>query len=252
MRNLLGDVLYALGDADVNVSCINFHCDDTVAETAKDYFEKAFKKEWDATELSHFSDEEEWKEYIEDTSDMYYDGDEEARYPIKVFSTKDGFAAEISSLAMDVTDGVTYYDEPNTLFDALARFQKEYPDIPFEGYVGYMMIDEHGSDVNEFTVSSENGFKYSFSLDTLFPSVGEGLAKALENEDFLENIFDYIEEDEEDEEDDYGTGLNAKDVLKVLSSYSAWLPEDTCEKFIDLAEENGVGNREELEAILSK
>lgn len=153
---------------------------------------------------------------------------------------------------MDVTDGVTYYDEPNTLFDALARFQKEYPDIPFEGYVGYMMIDEHGSDVNEFTVSSENGFKYSFSLDTLFPSVGEGLAKALENEDFLENIFDYIEEDEEDEEDDYGTGLNAKDVLKVLSSYSAWLPEDTCEKFIDLAEENGVGNREELEAILSK
>ena len=43
MRNLLGDVLYALGDADVNVSRINFHCDDAIAETAKDYFEKALE-----------------------------------------------------------------------------------------------------------------------------------------------------------------------------------------------------------------
>ena len=263
MYHLLGDLLNIFYTLRVDVSCIDFKCDAETAIKAKNYFENTFTEKWILTEKQYFDSQEEWEEWENYEAEEYYGSFEEfenSRIPMNSFFSENGFSAVFKSLAMDVTDGATLYDERDVLIDTLKQFCKEYPNVSFEGYIGYLSVDENGSDLTEFGVSSESNIIWfdEFPDNSRYSSIGRGLAQAVVKDEFWNDLFEnYITEvEEEDKYDDYyeqlDLSLSMSDLLQILVMYSEWLPGNVLEKAISKAEEHAVGNREKLEELLSE
>lgn len=235
---VLGETLWILSNAGMDgQSRIEFKTDKKTAIKASNAFQTVFRKKWD-NEIRKLTSacEEDVNDFIEEF--WYY------RNPISVILVEEGFNITISPLNLLCDEnGTLALNGDCILTSTIDWFRKEYPDMKFDGYVGYPFSNRQYGEITEFSVSSEFGCSWRFLRGKLFPSVGEALANAVGEKKFWEELFDDWRLYE---------GVNYKNVLRVFYNYQSWLPEDVCEKYILLAKEHHVDNCEELENFLSE
>jgi len=115
-----------------------------------------------------------------------------------------------------------------TLETALETIKQEYPSISYEGYVAYSWSDIHSGEQIQYRISSE---KKKDKSEIVYDFVGEALAELFEDgfeeyewwEIFCERL-EYANEDE------------FKKIIKLLHTYSKWVPSDAIDRVIKISE----------------
>ena len=205
------------------ISSIEFECEPNIANNALTYFKSMFENEWNAA--------------IYKVNDELGESDD-VGVPMCSKITEHGFSVSFEPLDIPYCNG-EYCDNEygnEALNKALLMLKEQYPDIKYEGYIGYAWSDVHGGESIEYTLSSDDdGVE---TAPKLYDSIGKGLAAAVDDEEFWDRL-DYVIDND---------GADA--VLRVFFRYEKWLPDDAVDKLLDYAEEYEEGSRKELEELL--
>ena len=159
---LLSDSLVCALDS-YDVSGIKVFCDQSKREEISNYFIEKYNVLW--------------LEALQKTEEKYGNV-EKTKLPAKVTLEDYGFFVVLGALETRYSYGDFYdYDFGFNAFDkAIKEMKAKYPDIEYEGYIGYVLADTKSGEPIQINVFSKNVELYDF--------VGEKLGKLLASEEY--------------------------------------------------------------------
>lgn len=209
-------ILWAMGPD--GASGINIFCEESVREEVAEFFEDTFNAFW---------------EEAEDAVAAAYGNCTEkgCPSPMAVSVSDEGVLASLEPLYLSFNFGdqiVSDDTAEDALQNALKKLTEEYPDVSYEGYIGFQWTDIHSGDVTQYEFSSDSD---SFDeTDRVYGFVGNALCTAMETEE--EEFWDTLEGELESAEiEDF------EQVANCFRAYAEWLPEDTMDRLLDVADE---------------
>ena len=137
-------ILWAVGPD--GVSGINILCDSSKSEEVAKFFEETFEKHW--------ADAEDAVE--EEYGDCYEKDMEE--FPVGVYVVETGVKVVFDALTLSYADGdriVSDEYSDKALDKTLDDLLKTYPEVSYEGYIGFSWSDINGGDVTQYAISSK-------------------------------------------------------------------------------------------------
>lgn len=130
---------------------------------------------------------------------------------------------------------ITGDDALENTIDAL---KKQFPDIRYEGYIGYFISDAKYGEPYQYELSSEKTIETGKSYDFL----GRALSKAIEDDDFWEGLSEQLS---------FGELDDFKGMIDCFKAYDEYLQEDTYYRLLDIADEVNEDFRDSLEEYMS-
>ena len=214
-----------LGDME-SQSCVGVkvYCEEELREKIAARFTEVFNEEYD--KLMDLIEEEEGECYEKDKGLNAFKG---ARV------TDDGIVLSFNSLAMycGYGDHISSHDAGEAMEEALKTIKQEHPSISYDGYAAYWWSDVRGGDMCQWEISSEKKKKKDKD-DVIYDFVGEALGEVLETWYNSSEIWHFSDEKE------------IKKVIKLLHTYSKWVPSDAIDKVIKSSEESDEDMAESL------
>lgn len=228
-------ILWALGTSGLSngASGINIFCETSKRKEVAQFFEDTFEKFWNDAQNA-----------VEKEYGDCYEKDEGYGAPVSVFVTDDGVSAEFGTLDLTYQDG-EYLESKGfghkALNKSLKKLLKKYPEVSYEGYIGYYWSDCKCSDVTQYEISSERDFRGK--SDKVYDFVGNALAYAMtEGEDeFWDEMYEQLCDCEIED---------FEQVLACFHAYSKWLPKNAYNRLMELADEVDEEIGSELEELL--
>ena len=200
---------------------------------------------------------EEIAAFLQETFGRYWreaQDEVESHYELEDFGENDDDPAEVriadegvqllfSRLVLSYCDGEFSDHEygNRALEKTLRKLLRVYPEVSYEGYIGYAWSDSHGGDVIQYELSSERPGQ-DIETDKVYDFVGKSIAAAAEKDDFWDEL--------SGQANYYGEKLFAE-VLRCLYLYKEWVPQTVIDRFLNLADEIGDDVRTELEDLLA-
>ncbi len=216
-----------------DLSGILIHCDEAKREEISKFFDETFTRDWSDAEDAV---EKEYGDCMEK--------DEGYGSIATVSIDDDGVLVLLGPLYLSYSNG-DYIESEGFAYKALKKSLKRlintYPEITYEGYIGYTWSDQHGGEAEQWEMSSENDSLQE--TKKVYPFIGKRLSVAMESENFWENMADNLDCYEADESD-------FKKILKIFVAYEEWLPKDCFDSLFDVADGLDDEMRPELEEYL--
>lgn len=155
---------------------------------------------------------------------------------------EDGVKVILGPLYLSYQDG-DYIESSGyatkALEKSLKRLLKKYPDVSYEGYIAYRWSDVHCGEAEQWEISSNN--KLDNNANKIYPILGEMLGFSMSDTEFWGQMLENLEDGDVDD---------FKHVLSNLYTYKKWIPEDSIEQLMDIADEVDEDIRSELEDAL--
>lgn len=193
---------------------VKIFCKDEEKEEIAERFEEIFNENY-----------EEIMDLIEEDDGDCFEKDKELNPFISADIMDYGLFLRFDSLAMYCSDGdiIAQYDAGDALVLALKQIKREYPDIRYEGYVGYHWSDIHGGDVCQYELSSDS------KNPKVYDFVGNALAFSFEDDawDRIEEHLQFADHDEYEK------------IFEAFDLYERWIPSDAKDRLVEIAEELG-------------
>lgn len=167
--NLSESLVWALESYDI--SGVKVMCETAVRDEASKYFLDEFKTKWN-----------EALDKVEEENGNC-ETKEEGYFPASVKTTDYGFFIEAGALEIRFAFG-NYYDLERgveAFENALKTMKTKYPEVEYEGYIGYPVSDVHGGEAFQWELSSLKGNK---NEDVVYDFVGNVLNTVLSNEEY--------------------------------------------------------------------
>ena len=209
-------------------SGLHIFCDASKREEIAEFFEETFAKYWSEAE-----------DAVEKEFGNCDDKDSEYGSPASASVVDRGVLVKFKYLDLRYGDGWSETEgfANKALKKSLRRLLREYPDVSYEGYCSGIFESSVSAEAWQWEFTSEDG---AYNDDKVYDFVGEKIASEMETyaEYFWRDIkdfwlFDWSESDKYDENMLY----RFKAVLHCFYMHSRWLPEDSCKRILDLAEE---------------
>ena len=243
-------LLWAIGGA--RASGINIFCEKSKREEVADFFNEKMEKHWkEAQDVV-------WEEYGEENLYAEYE-DERTCYdddnPIIARVTDEAVFVEfVAPPQLSFSDGEFFaFEEGNEALErTLGELLREYPEISYEGYIGFRAGENYdwdwGCDVLFQCEISSHGTRVVFDeTDRIYDFVGEALASAMKEDRFWEEIRNeslwdlfYIAVENENSgneiEDDlerWGSKFSFEQLLNSIKSYSKWISKDEYDHLLE-------------------
>ncbi len=216
-----------------DLSGILIRCEESKREEIAKFFEENFEKDWsDAMDAV----EEEYGDCMEK--------EDECGSIATVSITEDGVLVLLGPLYLSYDNG-DYIESEGFAYKALKKSLKRlinnFPDVSYEGYIGYTWSDQHGGEAEQWEISSDSDSPQE--TDKVYPFIGELLSEAVKSDDFWDNMIDNLDGNEVED---------LKKIIKIFYAYKEWLPDDCFESLFDLSEEVELDDvRSALEEYLS-
>lgn len=189
--------------------------------------------------------EEAWNTAMDDAEEEYdavcYEKEEDIGVPASVQKEEDRIFIKIEPLSMAMNDGVRSDNDygPDALKDTLAGLKQKYPEISYEGIVAYEWSDEHGGDVVNFEISSENIVGDNAKT---YDFVGETLHMVLDDDMFAEEFWEKMQMFMEDAEEE--------DFIRVATDFHLYGLDDSIDQLLEIADEVDDEIRESVEELV--
>lgn len=178
--------------------------------------------------------DQEWNKALDEAEKVYGECDQkESGYnPLKsIRTTENGIELLFGNLA------VYYEDElralrPNgedALDKVILSLNERYPEIRYDGYIGYSWADEEGGENVQREITSEQSEELSKKV---YPSVGEAIQRTVKiGADFLQTeMSDVIK---------YYDPEDVEEMLDFLRKYAPMLPEDIKKRLANIVKKCG-------------
>ena len=179
-------------------SGIEFFCLENEKQKAMECFMECFSDIWhesfaEAAETYNWEYDEDMEEWMNDENPV----------PLKIFETEDGFYAAIDNLTISLEDAG--YNGIDTIYSSLHTLEKQYPNISYRGYVGFLWLDAN-CNTPEQAVFHKGTVLYS----PIYESIKKALQKAVLDKEFWYCLLSHPNEDEME--------MN----ISVLCRYEEW------------------------------
>ena len=220
-------ILWAIGPD--GASGLDIYCEAEKREEIAKFFEETFEKYWSEAE-----------DAVEEEYGDCNEKEEECGSPACVKVSETGVRVLFGPIYLSYHYGDDIESDgfaDKALVKALKKLLKEYPDVTYEGYIGFRWSDTSCGDVTQYELSSKE--RIYGETDKVYDFVGSAIALGLQDDEFWDELSDQLED-----ADDF------KQVMKCFHAYAKWIPDDTMEKLLDLAEEIDEDIRPELEEII--
>ena len=189
--------------------------------------------------------EEAWNTAMDDAEEEYdavcYEKEEDIGVPASVQKEEDRIVVKLEPLSMAMNDGARSDNDygPDALKDTLAGLKQKYPEISYEGIIAYEWSDEHGGDVVNFEISSENTVGDKAKT---YDFVGETLHMVLDDDMFAEEFWEKMQMFMEDAEEE--------DFIKVATDFHLYGLDDCIDQLLEIADEVDDEIRESVEELV--
>ncbi len=148
-------LLTSLARNDFDISGVNVFCDDSIRGDVKSYFLSVYTNRWNrAKKLAE-------QKYGDCASD---------NIPIEIFDKEYGFLISVGELEIRYCCGDFYDAELGYMAfeNALKSMKAKYPQIDYDGYIGYILSDRRYGEAVQWEITSNIGAKiYNFVGETL-------------------------------------------------------------------------------------
>ncbi len=154
-----------------DISGVKVYCETSIREEVKNYFLADYATRWNDAK----------KAVEQEYGDCYSD-----ELPATVYDKDYGFFISVGELELRYCGG-DFYDltyGPKAFDKALKSMKEKYPDIEYEGYIGYILSDRRSGEASQSEVSSKDNIE-------VYDFVGEILGDILATEVYVpEEPFD--------------------------------------------------------------
>lgn len=227
--HLHDSILWAIGPE--GVSGVDIFCETSKSQEVVEEFEEIFVVCWNEAE-----------DAVEAEYGDCTEKEEECDVPAEVDVTDFGVRMLCGPLYFSYRSG----DEidfnghaEKALKRALRILLEKYPEISYEGYIGYRWSNIHCGDVTQYELSS--GGENLQETDKTYSFVGEALASKIQEEEFWEELTEQLDAAECDD---------FKQVLNNFYAYRKWISKEDAERILEVADEINEDFRSELEELL--
>lgn len=213
-------LVWALEEYDF--SGVKVLCEKSICDNVANLFMEDFSNRWDD---------------VLDNVEQEYGECDPIEVPIEIFKKDYGFFICVGALDVRYDDG-DFYDltySYKALEAALKRMKKSFPQIEYEGYIGYPVSDIHAGEAVQWEMSTKNG-------SGLYDFVGELLGKIFSSEV-------YISDEDDAESSEFWETLAEQlecnedfaETIETIYAYAKWISESDLVRaintIIDIAEE---------------
>lgn len=223
-------IFCSLNDCD-SISGLKIFCEDSKKEEIKDFFKKTFSEEWYIL-LNQV--EEKYKNCIEKDNNILQ--------PFSISDFDKGIFVSFDNLLISYDNGDVFAADVSgdiALKRTLEKLEKKYPNISYEGYIGYRYSEPNGGNIVQYTVSSDK----KKDENKIYDFIGKLLATYIDDDEFWESFEDELYDYDEDD---------IMEILDYFLAYSEWLGKKFIDRFLDVVEEIDEDIREVLEDRLNE
>lgn len=214
-------VLWGLEPIDTQ-SGVRIYCKDSEKSDIIVQFTATFVKKWDdlldQVEEDMGSCQEKENEYCPFES---------------AIETDYGVFVSLTGMAIYNTEGQTMAEVSGdqALEETLKEIKATYPEITYDGYIGYVWSDFSGGDVVQYELQSEG----ESTENKVYDFVGAAIQASIEEDEdhLLDNLMD------SDDEEAF------LEVVRWMALYKEWLPDDFENRFFDLVKEEEFDSHDE-------
>ena len=118
---------------------------------------------------------------------------------------------------------------------ALKRVKEEFPDVKFDGYVGYFYSTVSSGEVTQNEIAEDGTFSTVNTPEKTYDFVKKALAAAMGDEEFWEELTEKLEDEDEDT------------YIEIITNLSEYGLDEHIERLLDIAEDYDDSIREILD-----
>ncbi len=196
---------------------VKIYCEDAIKKEVQTFVEDTFSEKWF-----------DLLDQVEEEEGDCLEKEEDINPLTSIADSADGLFMSLDNLAIHYqeTDFVSNLSGDQALESTLKELKEKYPNISYEGYVGYYYSTVKSGEVVQYTLSSDNG--KSDDENKTYDFVGKMLAFATGEDDFWEAMEEQLIDAEEE---------GFVEVLECFIAYSDWLENEVFDKLLVIAED---------------
>ena len=223
-------IFWSLYDCD-SISGLKIFCEDSMKEEIKNFFKETFLEEWNLL-----------LDQVEEKYGNCVEKDKDILQPFSISDFDKGIFISFDSFLISYDNGDVFAADVSgdtALKMTLEKLEKKYPNISYEGYIGYRYLEPNGGNIVQYTISSDK----KKDENKVYDFIGKILALYTDDDEFWESFEDELEDYDEDD---------FMDILDYFLAYSKWLDNEFIDRFLDVVEDIDEDIRESLEDKLNE